>query len=445
MARSLPVAGFDAELYLRTVGEEAILGARAGRHRPWDSPLLEPARALVAVGAISAARARAVIEDYSLAEAVRSEHGYRLNYRMAMAHATRTRRAKGKPLKPRRVVPCARTIEDANGAVHVGRVTLSEDSTSLAITWRPDNSGPGRSGRRRRAMMYGPGPGGPLHPRLTDDKGTTTTTAFSGGGSEDEWDGHLTADQPLATDTAWIEIDGHRLELTGKAIECEVSIEPLAGELTAHRYLWRRLATPDFHGPSDIESGIEAVIAAGALEPDDPVLGEVRAVQEAMPDHPGMHGGGAPTRGRRLPEPWASLLKRVGRHDGPEGMLALSALTPEFDGFSVAVGCIESRAEGFGLEVDVAPEIDGPGPGRGLESGELAWWAADDRGNHHLGLVESTSGGASWCSADINFWPALAPKARSLSIMPTARTSRAVIRIPLKWGDADLGGEAVAT
>jgi hypothetical protein len=334
-------------------------------------------------------------------------------------------------------VPCGCTIEDATGALHVRHVTLSEDSTSVAITWRPNSSGQRRSRRGRHVVMFGHGSGGPPQPRLTDDRGTTAGTGFGGGGSDELWEGHLTADQPLAPDTAWIEIDGQRIDLTGEAVQCEVAIEPVAEQASAHRYLWRRLAISDFRGPAEIEASIDALTAAGALEHDDPVLGEMRAVREAMPDRPGMHAGG-PRRASRLPEPWRSLLARLGRADGPEGTLTLSAVTPEFDGFSVAVSCLESGRDGFGIEVDVAPGLEGRGPFRSsLESRQLAWWAADDRGNHHLGQIGSWSGGEDYSTGEIGFWPALHPKARRLQIMPTADATRAVIGVALSWASAN--------
>ena len=411
-----------------------ILGLGPERHRPWDSPLLEHAKALVAIGAISAARARTVIDDYSLAEAVRSDQGHHFHHRMAMAGATRSRRSRGAALKPRRVVPCNRTIEDSNGMLLVRHVMLSEDTTSLAITWRPNLSGQGRSRGRGHMMMFGHGPAGPLQPQLTDDRGTTVGTGFGGGGSDEEWEGHLTADQPLATDTAWIEIDGNRLALTGEAVACEVKIEPLAEEPTAHRYLWRRLAITDFHGPPEIEGSIDALIAAGALQPDDPVLSEIRrrasrrcrTIRECLRRHSAALGR-CPSRGVR------SSGGKEGR-TGQRERSRLSAVTPEFDGFSVAISCLESRPEGFGIEVDVAPGLEGRGPFRGLESRQLAWWAADERGNHHLGQIGSWSGGESYSSGEINFWPALRPKARHLSIMPTSRDQPGCDHLPANVG-----------
>jgi hypothetical protein len=443
------VAGFDAELYLRTTGEEMILGLRPKGQRPWDSPLFDEAEALVAVGAISAARAGSVIDDYSLAEAVRSGHWHHFRHRMPVAHVSRSRPSQGTTLKPRRSVPCDHTIEDSSGALLVRHVTLTEDTTSVAITWRPNRSGWRRWRSRRQTMVFGHGPAGPVQPQLTDDRGTTVGTWLGGRGPEEEWDGLLTADQPLAPDTAWIEIDGDRLELTDEPVACEVRIESLPEEPTALGYLWRRLALTDFHGPPEVEGSIDALIAAGAVEPDDPLLSQIRAVKESMPDHPVMPSGGhpySPQDPRRsgrgsVPEPWRSLLRRQESADGPEGTLAIGAVAPEFEGFSVAVIRLESRSEGFGIEVDVAPRLEGRGRFGGLGFCQLAWWAADERGNRHLGSIWKWTSEVSYSSGEVNFWPALRATARRLSIMPTGERSRAVITVPLTWDDTETSSE----
>ncbi len=55
---------FDAELYLRLIGEEMLLDARP-EPGGWSSPLDDAADALVVVGAITAAKARSIDSDYS--------------------------------------------------------------------------------------------------------------------------------------------------------------------------------------------------------------------------------------------------------------------------------------------------------------------------------------------------------------------------------------------
>jgi hypothetical protein len=418
-----------------------LLGAREARERRSSTPLVEPASALVAVGAIGAAKAEAVIDDYALADALRTEHG--IERRGSFGPATRRRKRKIEPLEPRRVVPCDQVIEHAQGTLEVRRVALGEHFTTIAVTWR-SNATQRRSRGRRGMIMFGGrsgGPAGPPHPTVVDDQGTRAGTHFSGGGSEQEWEGHLTTDRPLARDTAWIELDGARVELAAQPAEWGVSIDELPEQPAAHAYLWRRLATRNHHHDLEsLEPAIDALLAAGALEPDDPVIDEVRAVLEAMGHHPGMRSGG---RARRQdPQPWRSLLTRQGREDGPKGTIALAAVTPVFEGFSVAVSSVESRPDGFQIEVDVAPGIEGGGPfDWGVRPQQLAWWAADDRGNHYLGHIGGWSGGEDHSSGEIDFWPPLHPAAGELRIMPTGEKSRAVINVPLPWHKQQANGE----
>jgi hypothetical protein len=429
VARCGVVGRFDAELYLRLQGEEMLLAREHGS--PRDTPLVEPASALVAVGAISATKAEAVIDDYSLAEALRTERG--LEYRGSFGPATRRRKRKIKPLKPRRVVSCDHVIENAQGTLEVRRVALAEDFARIAVTWRPP--APQRRSRRRRRGISGGmgGPAGPPNPTVVDDQGTRTGTHFSGGGSELEWEGHLTTDRPLARDTAWIELDGTRVELAAHLAEWSVSIDELPEQPAARAYLWRRLAIRnDFHELESLDPAIEALLAAGALEADDPVIDEVRTVREAMLGHPRMQSNGRARR--QVPQPWRSLLSRQGREDGPEGTIALSAVTPEFDGFSVAVSSVESRPDGFQVEVDVTPGTEEREHfDWGVRPPRLAWWAEDDRGNHYLGHIQSWGGGEDHDSCDLQFWPPLHPRASKLRIMPTGEKSRAVITVPLPW------------
>jgi hypothetical protein len=346
--------------------------------------------------------------------------------------ATRRRKRKIKPPEPQRVVPCDHVIEHAQGTLEVRRVALAEDFATIAVRWRPP--APQRRSRRRRRMISDGlgGSAGPPHPTVVDDQGTRTGTHFSGGGSEQEWEGHLTTDRPLARDTAWIELDGTRVELVAQPAEWSVSIDELPEQPAAHAYLWRRLAIRNlYHDLESLDPAIEALLAAGALEPDDPVIDEVRAVLGALPDHTGMPSGGRPRR--QVPQPWRSLLSRQGREDGPEGAIALAAVTPVFDGFSVAVSSLESRSDGFQIEVDMTADTEDREPlGWSVRPRQLAWWAADDRDNHYLGRIESY-GGEDHSSCDINFWPPLQPRASKLRIMPTGEKSRAVITVPLPW------------
>jgi hypothetical protein len=237
----------------------------------------------------------------------------------------------------------------------------------------------------------------------------------------------------LAKDTSWIEVEGERIDLEDAPPAGEVVIEPLDDQPAALRHLWALLAAPNrFHGPpADLDPVIDVLIAAGALDPADPGLADVRAVASAIGPHQGLPG--AP-RGRRLPEPWRSTFARRGRTDGPSGTATIGRVTPRFDGIVVAAMSLESGPEEFAVEVEVAPDVamDDPFDDSGL-SQPLVWWARDDRGNHYLGHMDDWSGGDGSGWGDISFDPALDPQATRLDLMPTAETSRAVISFQLPW------------
>jgi hypothetical protein len=412
------VPDFDAELYLRLIGEEMLTDPAERNRGPRRPVIADAAAALVAVGVLDAQRAQSVLEDYSLAASLR--HDPKFHRRMMLTRATRLPDDEGKPLGPRRVVPCRSVVEQPQATVHVRYVSLSEEATSVAVTLHPDPS-VAWSGR-------------PSAAKLTDDRGTTVPAPFGGAGSREGFHGRLTAQRPLAPDTRWIELDGTRLELTARPSPFDATLERLPAQNPAHRYLWQRVSEPVELRANGIEPAIDALVAAGTLAREDPTLADVRAVRDAW-ELPGNHPPGASvTVARPMPEPWHSLLARQGRRDGPEGSIVLGALTPSFDGFRVAVLDLESDAKGFKVDVEVTP---GTTPGMpfdwSVQPRQLAWWAKDDRGNHYLGRRGNWSYSGGWASGLIDFRPALDPRAMRLEIMPTAETTRAVISFALPW------------
>jgi hypothetical protein len=438
------VAQSDAELYLRLAGERAVLDRSADPGRGDDSPLDAAGHALVAVGTLTAGVVQAIVDDYGLALACRDGE-------LAHFHHVRARRAAPRVppvpvLGPLRAVPCHRLIEQPWGQLFLRYIVLSDAVTVLQVTMRP-TSAPGqrRAGTYRR-LLAGGGRAGGQGPRgaggrlaglglpgqltVTDDRGTTSTASFSGGGGDDEWRGRFEASPPLAPDTAWVEVLGERIELpSAPSAGVQVRVKPRADADPAHRYLWTKLASvAEFDSPGAMETSIEALVAAGALEADDPVIGEVRAVMG------GLLSGTAPGTNAALPEPWRSVLARRGRAGGPEGLAVAGATTPPLDGFTLAILALHSTDERFYLDVEGVPGLPHWHWTSGvLDRPLLAWWAADDRGHHYLGAQgewhysEDRSGG------QIEFWPALDPAAKVLDIMPTTMTARAVIRVPLDW------------
>ncbi|HWF24092.1 MAG TPA: hypothetical protein VG275_01495, partial [Solirubrobacteraceae bacterium] len=184
--------GFDAELYLRLLGEQLLVD-REDQHRGARRPAIaEAAAALVAVAAIAPDRAERALDEYRLAATLRNDPRFR---HAMMVASQQTTRGVPKPLAPRRVVPCAQTIERPQAIVQVRYVSLSEEETAVAVTLYPHSSRPWL--------------GAPPSMTLTDDRGASEAARFSGSGSSSEgMNGRLTPARPLAPDTAWIELDG---------------------------------------------------------------------------------------------------------------------------------------------------------------------------------------------------------------------------------------------
>lgn len=240
--------------------------------------------------------------DYGLALAYRSGES-------AHFHHARARRA-ARPatpdpaLGPLRAVPCPRLIEQPWGQLFLSYVVLSDEVTVLHVSMRPASvpSGQRRAGARGwlagHARVSGRRLGGagsrvvglglPRQLTVADDRGTTSTASFSGGGSDDEWRGRFEASPPLAPDTAWVEVLGERVGLPSTPpAGVQVWVEPQEDADPAHRYLWAKLASVAESDSSDaMETSIEALVAAGALEAGDP--GHRRGARRGGPALPGV-------------------------------------------------------------------------------------------------------------------------------------------------------------
>jgi hypothetical protein len=443
------VAQSDAELYLRLTGERTLLAPAPGEGRSDDSRLETAAHALVAVGVLTAGVAQGIVNDYGLALAYRGgdhPHSHHLRARWAARRAT-----PGPALGSLRAVPCHRLFEQSWGQLFLSYVVLSDEVTVLHVTMRPASPTTGRpgTGRSHRSRASGGGPGGqglrgiaghlvgqglPEQLTVTDDRGTTSTASFSGGGSDTKWRGRFEVRPPLAPDTAWVEVLGSRVGLPrAPSAVTQVRVEPRADADPAHGYLWAKLASlAEHHPPNAMETSIEALVAAGALKAADPVVAEVRAVAGALFDWRGT-ASGTPAA---APEPWRSMLARRGRAGGPEGLAVAGATTPPLDGYTLVILALHSTDERFYADVETVPglphwhwsslEVDRP---------LLAWWAADDRGHHYLGQQGEWHSSEDRSGGQIEFWPALDPAARVLDIMPTTMAARAVISVPLEWGE----------
>ncbi len=104
--------------------------------------------ALVAVGAMTTARARAVIEDYEQARASGEDH-----QRPRMSEQAARPAASASPgIGLLRVVPSGQVIDQPWGQLTIGYVTLTDRATTVQVTLQPGRAQdhPFRAARSRR-------------------------------------------------------------------------------------------------------------------------------------------------------------------------------------------------------------------------------------------------------------------------------------------------------
>lgn len=417
------VRAFDPELHLRLSGERAVLDTGQERLGPWGTTVDEVAAALVAIGALEEERALEIAHDYQVALGLRGRSPIPpFAFRRARPPVAGPAAGGALPAAPR-VVACESTLELAGSHVHVHYVALSEDRTALAVSVPGSPMSPGQ---RRFGGL--PGGGAPLQGvQLADDQGRRVGTHFGGSGSPQMWEGQLVADRPLSVATRWIDVGSERLVLGETAVPPPVEVEELTGASPAERYLRSRL-TAGRHGPHGgprppmIDAAVETLVAAGALAPDSPVIAEVRDVLAAFSGQPG----------NALAEPWASLLAGISTQSDWDFVLPLGVVTPALSGSVVALDALLARDGVMQAHVRVGPgAVFAHGPWSRVATTPLAWWAADDLGNHYLGGTGSWSGGADGQSGTVVYWPSLHARARRLVLMPTAPDRRALVRLEL--------------
>ena len=327
-----------------------------------------------------------------------------------------------------RVVPCDRVIDQPGARLTFHYVAFTSHATTIRADFRLDEPPP-------RQPRPDPLPAWARQLSVTDSQGTTAAAVFSGSGriGGTVFRGRFETDPRLAADTTWIELLGERIELAAPPAVTETWVEPLPEQDPAVRHVWERVATlNDFHDPRlAFEATAAALVAAGALPAGAPVLDDARAVLAVLrPRNP--DGANPAPPPRDLAGPWPSLLARWGQLGGQVRTIAVGAVTPPFDGVTAAVIALESRAEHFGVSVELVPGVRTGLPYADLpDQGYLTWWAADDLGNYYLGEQGTWNPGAHRSYGTILFWPALDLRATRIDLMPTAAATRAVIRVPL--------------
>jgi hypothetical protein len=405
MWEAAPMVGFDAEGYLRVLGEEQL--ADQGLDSPFAGPIDHAAAALVAVGALSADDARAVLADYGAETDVDMDVG------------------DGLAAGGCRVVALDAGVRLSSGTVRLSHARLGDDETVIVASYRAD---PEHAGVHHDWIRVPSGWPSGLQPLvLADDRRAKVALTFDGSGNDDRWQATLRAESPVAPDTAWIELCDVRIRCIEDRPAVRIAIEPLLDGNPAHAHLWRYLARsePEFDTRA-LEASVDVLIACGAFTADDPVLRQFEVVRRELPRPYGYQtkasGLGA------MPDPWRSVIQRRGHDDGPTGLVLIAATTPAFAGHRVAVDVLESVCDGFTVTARESPAPRTSLAFRGpVEDHDLVWWARDDRGNHYLAARRGD---------ELRFATPLDPLAATLKLMPTAVDYRALITFSLRWVDS---------
>jgi len=185
------------------------------------------------------------------------------------------------------------------------------------------------------------------------------------------------------------------------------------------------LGTGHRHGGQGmVEVAVEALLATAALKEDDALVIEIRRIASAF-----QSGSAVPN----LPEPWASLMRRFSKTDGPRGSVPIGAAINSVDGYSIRFDSLTSDETSFSVSVAVSPgfPLIMRFPGFDLERSPLDWWAEDELGNIYLGVNGGGGGSGEMAESSVESLSPLDPKATELRLLPTGSTERGVVTVSL--------------
>lgn len=411
---------FDPERYLRASAKRALDAPSAYQtRRRWGSSVFETAAALVAVGSLPVGVASQILTEYEVTA--------ELNWQDRPSRARPSANASGLIAGSRQtlgtpvVLALQQEITYAWGALEIHYVALGARETVVVLQVAAASP-------ERRTGRWGRRQGIPLtRIVLKDDQGQEAAVDVSSTGRH-----RLIASTALSPATEWIDQGTTRLLTAPKRVHADGELERLPQADPAEQHLWQRISTYFRYSPLPgplplVDVSIQTLVAAHALTPDSSVISLVRRVAKCFCD-PGAGAGELPPRWRSLLHGWANRI-------GPTGAAGVGALCPPVEGTAISMEGLVSSEESFDVYVRASPAwqlVDAPFDGLEPEA-PLAWWAEDDCGNSYLGSVtdgtfvdsQNVSDGA------IRFWPALDRRAGQIRILPTGRTERAIVAVPL--------------
>jgi hypothetical protein len=420
----------DPEFYLRMLGERRLI---TGTHEyPGIGTI---ASAFCATGLLSSEISVRIVADYALATQLRQPAfgGATHGFQPAQTEL---------PAAPAQPVVARCSFEAESPGSNWPYAVLGDTYTEIATSYN------GPSNWDLVAKRFPKPQGFPQSLQLTDDTGHTASAMLQGS-SDPRFTflGRFASSSPMSRTTEWLELGGLRIQLMHDAPKPPPSVEPLPRTTPAVDFLRHRLASAE--GPiaePEQDPVVAALIATGALDPDEGLFRELNAISwhrtfgpYGRVNHPGhqiLSTAATPSAGNPddLPEPWASLMRPVD-WSGPEGVITIGVATPLMEGAAAVLFALTSEPDRFRVDtlecgasfaVHLAEDKVETTP-------SFAWWAQDDRGGWYLGAWETTTVNEKGRRGDVTFHPPLDPRARSLRICPTLRRTRAVIDLELTW------------
>lgn len=353
------------ERYLRSACEEVVRTDPRRGPGPADQASAV-ARVLLAARSIDQATVGLVFEKYRLGcEALQKPSP-------SLVHLSAAQRV---------VVGTLAVGEDAEGLV-LREALFDEEGTQLEFL----GDAAGRLGAAMAQGGLGHGRSAlaaSREPTVVDDHGGAATARSRhernwGTG----WEGTYVTDKPLSASTAWLEVDGAHVDLPpprpvpeGRTEVLPAPARPL--EAALWHELVRSFSLHHWRGNA-LEAAMTALVATGVLTEDDAVLKETARIAGAMK---------AQRLDKDLPEPWASVLKRAGRQDGPVGTVPIGTALSSEEGWSVRFGSLWSESSSFSLSVAASPGLSLVQRRTGrleVNIPTIEWWAEDELGNNYL-------------------------------------------------------------
>jgi hypothetical protein len=183
----------------------------------------------------------------------------------------------------------------------------------------------------------------------------------------------------------------------------------------------------------DLPEIVATLEGAGVLSPLSAVPAQVAALSQVLGSTSDAPRRPAP----RLPARWASLLAYYGRRQHPPlgtGTGSIGVVLPPVDGARFVLAGIRAGLTGTVLHV-VGRGLRAT-PRQGQDTG-LSWWARDDHGGWHLGVIEGWHVAGDDTALRVALLPPLYPgapgTAEPLTVEVTGTSQRLTAQLAVHW------------